>query len=499
MKQRKFNSFKMFLALILVIPFAISTNIQATATQEPLDILGEDEVVLDIDVIIDESLGDGFIPSLARNSNGTIRYAGGGHTGGTVPSSHTLSVPGSAVLRQPGTMVRSGHTFAGWRSSSSGNVFAAGATVIFSNPGTVTYTAVWNANSSSGTIRYAGGGHTSGTVPSSHSAPIGVPTALRQPGTMARSGHTFSGWRSSSSGNVFQPGQTVTFSTTNTTTYTAVWTPNNNNNNAGTIRYDGGGHTGGTVPSSHSAPIGVATALRQPGTMVRTGHTFAGWRSSASRNVFRAGERVTFSTTNTTTYTAVWVRNSMSWYGTGNRVFFWPGTVNVHVRTVGSVSSAFNFTERVRQARNAWGSELGINIGTATQANAQIIATGGPRAYVERDVGVRVGSTDWHGRACILQAPLTLMVRMPLSDTYHNSAQREISRLSGQVRMWVVQRPDGNVARTQKTTNHELGHALGFWEHSTDIRDVMYEGNTANYSIRSAEGRHLRQIYDLFR
>jgi len=275
------------------------TNDLSHSGEEGLDILGPGEEILYFGI---EPPTPG--PGIAlRSSIGTIRYAGGGHTGGTIPAQHTLNVPGSATLRQSGTLVRSGHTFAGWRSSSSGNVFAGGATVVFSNPGIVTYTAVWNANNNIGTIRYAGGGHTGGTVPAQHTLNVPGSATLRQPGTMVRSGHTFAGWRSSSSGNVFAGGATVVFSNPGIVTYTAVW---NVNNNIGTIRYAGGGHTGGTVPAQHTLNVPGSATLRQPGTMVRSGHTFAGWRSSSSGNVFAGGATVVFNNPGTVTYTAVW-------------------------------------------------------------------------------------------------------------------------------------------------------------------------------------------------
>ena len=87
----------------------------------------------------------------AAAKTGTIAYAGGGHTGGSVPTSHTLNVPGSANLKAPGNLTKSGYTFNGWKSSSSGTVFAAGATVKFTSTGTTTYTAQWKAKASTPT------------------------------------------------------------------------------------------------------------------------------------------------------------------------------------------------------------------------------------------------------------------------------------------------------------------------------------------------------------
>jgi len=233
--------FLLVTTVFLVLLFSDDINVQSHFSffenYDLVDLLQPDDVLIDVNLIIDDSKPMvcelyqdeviGEISNVLQRNVGRIQYDGGGHTSGTVPSAHTLNVPGSATLRQPGTLARTNHRFNGWRSDSSFNTFSAGATVIFNNASTVTYQAVWcHTNNVTGTIMYRGGGHTHGTVPGSHTLNVPGSATLRQPG-ITRTGYTFVGWRSSSSGNIFQPGATVTFSNPCVVIYTAVWTPNN--------------------------------------------------------------------------------------------------------------------------------------------------------------------------------------------------------------------------------------------------------------------------------
>jgi len=242
--------------------------------------------------------GSGTITFTAvwEQSRITIQYASIGHTSGSVPQSHFVNTPGSEWLRTH-NLVRPGFTFRGWQSSSSGNIFQPGQSVNFTGGGTITFTAVWEA--SRVTIQYASTGHTSGSIPGSHFVNTPGSEWLRTH-NLVRPGFTFRGWQSSSSGNIFQPGQSVNFTGSGTITFTAVWEASRV-----TIQYASTGHTGGSIPGSHFVNTPGVGRLVTP-TLTRTGHTFAGWRSSSSGNVFQPGRDINFTGGGTITYTAVW-------------------------------------------------------------------------------------------------------------------------------------------------------------------------------------------------
>jgi len=242
----------------------------------------------------------------------TFVYRGNGHTGGIVPASHSLTTPGTTALRQPGNMVRAGHIFAGWRDGG-GNVFAAGQSVGFSTAvsGTVTLDAHWVP--AVVTVTYFGNGHTSGVVPAGHTINTPGSFVVREPGTMARTGHVFYAWRMSN-GNIADPGAIINVTGSGTIRFDAIWIPS-----VVTFHYVGNGHTGGTVPVSHSLTTPGTATLRQPGNMVRAGHTFVGWRDQ--RNVLMAaGSNIIFqnAVAGSVTLTAYWRVSSVTVTYNGN-------------------------------------------------------------------------------------------------------------------------------------------------------------------------------------
>jgi hypothetical protein len=220
----------------------------------------------------------------------TVQYQSTGHTSGSVPTSHSFTTPGSIVLKLQGTLARTGYIFAGWRDSA-GNVFKAGQTISYSTAvyGTLTLNAHWVTPTV--TVQYQSTGHTSGSVPTSHSFTTPGSTTLKTQGTLVRTGYILAGWKDSA-GTVFKLGQTISYSTAvyGTLTLTAHWvTPTI------TIQYQSTGHTSGSVPTSHSLTTPGSIALKTQGTLAKTGYIFAGWRDSAG-NIFKAGQTISYST-----------------------------------------------------------------------------------------------------------------------------------------------------------------------------------------------------------
>ena len=126
----------------------------------------------------------------------------------------------------------------------------------------VTLYAVWKANSYTATFNSNGGGTPS---PSTITKTYG--TQLGTLPTVSRTGYTFKGWFTQSTG-----GEKISTTTTmpaNNVTYYAQWTANTY-----TIEYNANGGTGSTVSSSHT--YGVSKALTKNG-FTKTGYTFLGW------------------------------------------------------------------------------------------------------------------------------------------------------------------------------------------------------------------------------
>jgi len=266
----------------------------------------------------------------------TIRYWGNGHTGGSVPASHSVRTPGSITLRDPGSMVRSGHTFGGWRDSMH-RIYPAGYRMNWSGitGGTVNLDAHW-IPAANVTLGFLGNGGSPGTQ-----------VALRPPGTPigelppspSRQGFTFVGWYTT-------PNQTGgTRITSNTTTpssstnFHARWNAIPVNNTV-TIQYRGNGNTSGSVPTSHSVNTPGSATLRQQGNLARTGHTFGGWRDS-SGTVFSAGQTVMWHSvaSGTVFFDAHWIpiaNVTLGFHANGDGAF--PG-IQVAIRQPGSPMS----------------------------------------------------------------------------------------------------------------------------------------------------------------
>jgi hypothetical protein len=172
----------------------------------------------------------------------TVVYRSTGHTSGSVPANQSNSTtPFAFELRNQGTLARTNFRFDGWRYSN-GQIYQPGQRINFTTGGTATFEAVWTSTGSGGgstntsvTITYRSSGHTSGSIPTSHSVNTPGSATMKQH-NLARTGFTFGGWQSSSSGNIFQPNQSVSFTGSGTIFYDAVWTSTGGGSGSGANR-----------------------------------------------------------------------------------------------------------------------------------------------------------------------------------------------------------------------------------------------------------------------
>ncbi len=191
-----------------------------------------------------------FVPSgdttLYAQWNSTITYNGNGQTSltSTVPAAITAKGTGAiTTLAAPGTMARTGFSFAGWNTQADGlgTNYASGLTT-YASSGNVTLYARWTA-----TITYnTNGASGSPATSSSNSAPRTSdqivnsisPIALSSfptVGTMVKTGFTFGGWNTAANGtgtnySPSTPGAYMRFKASDFDDATNAWADSSGNN-----------------------------------------------------------------------------------------------------------------------------------------------------------------------------------------------------------------------------------------------------------------------------
>jgi uncharacterized repeat protein (TIGR02543 family) len=190
------------------------------------------------------------------------------YTGG--PSDITQAVvAGQATTLTTNPFTRTGYTFTGWKTVSSGTGTSYSNVQNISITNALTLFAQWSANTY--TVTYSANGATGSAVRASDSFTVDT-TALTLPtkGSLAKTGYTFAGWSETNGGSVIQGSYTPTSSVT----LYAVWeaatfniTYNNNLATSGNPSATSGTYTTG----------GTAITLAAQSSMARSGYTFDGW------------------------------------------------------------------------------------------------------------------------------------------------------------------------------------------------------------------------------
>ena len=209
--------------------------------------------------------------AITYDGQGATTAASGGSTTYTAATA-IASIPTTAPLR-------SGYTFGGWYTASTGGTQVTNGSYTPGSPyGAITIYARWSAITSNA-ITYDGQGAT--TAASGGSTTYTTATAIAAIPTTAplRTGYTFGGWFTASTGGTQVTNGSYTPSTPfGAITLYAQWSAITSN----AITYDGQGAT--TAASGGSTTYTTATAIAAIPTTapLRTGYTFGGWFTAST-------------------------------------------------------------------------------------------------------------------------------------------------------------------------------------------------------------------------
>lgn len=209
------------------------------------------------------------IPALTKY---TIKYNANGGSG--APSSQTKYYGKSLTLSST-KPTRTGYTFKGWATSSSGSVVYASGASYTANASATLY-AVWQANTY--TIKYNANGGTG--APSSQTKTYGVtltlsstkPTRASQTDDGVTTSYTFKGWATSSTATSVSYAAGAKYTSNASATLYAVWSKTTT-----VTSYDVTYNTnGGSAVNPQIKTKGTALTLRST-IPTKNGYTFKGW------------------------------------------------------------------------------------------------------------------------------------------------------------------------------------------------------------------------------
>ncbi|WP_172418271.1 InlB B-repeat-containing protein [Aurantimicrobium minutum] len=230
----------------------------------------------------------------------TLTYSSSGSDSGTVPAAKS----GNGLITldgNTGSLVKAGHTFAGWASSANQSTGSTGSYNLTAN--TTLYPA-FAINTYNVTYDEQGGSSvTDGTF--THGG------SLTYPANPTKNGYTFQGWFDASSGGNLKTASAVAASNANVTLY-AQWSANTYN-----VTYD---EHGGSTVSDGSYVFG--NTLVFPSAPTRSGYSFAGWFAAASGGQPLTASGVSSGTSNVTLH-AQWTplpAQTVSWAPTNTSI-----------------------------------------------------------------------------------------------------------------------------------------------------------------------------------
>lgn len=176
------------------------------------------------------------------------------------------------------------------------------------------------------------------------------------------------------------------------------------------------------------------------------------------------------------------------WYSDDYKIGWWESNyLKVYCNKLNS-NNSFYFLDGMTHATGQWTGALGITVSSGISGyyatDPQVYYSGGTRAEIE---------TVWDG---LVPSDNTGHTRYfyyyncPIYFNSHSFSGETLVFATG----YIVDM--GNPLSTmKKTCTHELGHALGWFGHSSDSSDIMYSLSSSITALSSRDKAHLSQVY----
>lgn len=232
--------------------------------------------------------------------------------GGGTPSPSTITKEYNTALGTLPTCTRTGYTFLGWYTASSGGTKISTTTVVTKD---ITYYAQWSINSYTLTFNPNGGTVTPTSKNLEYNSAYGtLPTPTRA--SDAQYTYTFAGWYTAATGGT-QVTTTTKMAAKDTTVY-AHWT---SNTRSYTVSYQTTYGTLNRTSQSVAYNSKGSCTLTMPNNTAEFTYTFVGWYTAANGGGTKVGSELTLETptiTGTVTYYAYVTRSTKSYTHTFN-------------------------------------------------------------------------------------------------------------------------------------------------------------------------------------
>ncbi len=172
------------------------------------------------------------------------------------------------------------------------------------------------------------------------------------------------------------------------------------------------------------------------------------------------------------------------WYDRESHVIGrWNAAPSIYTEKLNSVDG-FKFLEGATNARNAWGSVLGLNL-TLTSSSAADIRMYGGTATQLATVGGNLGPTD----VGLTKSDYTI------TGYYTHNNERKLHAKMLSARVYILSRSVSADSITNVCT-HELGHAFGYIGHSTHSASIMHYQPSEITELTTYDRGHLYQVYN---